>query len=106
MKDGMRYTLPKMDKEKEDDMPEMVYPDSYDRRISIPVNDEILEYAEIGEECEIILTGKITEIRSNRSEQGYESKNITLEVTEVEKYGHYEAEESFNKGVASKMKRY
>jgi len=103
---GMRYKLPKMDKEKENDMPEMVYPDMYDRRVSIPVNDEILEYAEIGEECHITLTGKISEIRSNKSEEGYEHKTITLEISEVEKYGEYEANDSFKKGMNRMMKKY
>lgn len=104
---GMKYKLPKPMKEDDDyNGAGIASPDMYQRRITVPVSDEMLEYAEVGEECIMTLAGKITGINSNESDDGYESKTVTLEVTMVEKYGAYEAEKDFSNGMDNKMKRY
>lgn len=79
-----KYTLPKPKKDKKSDSP-MAAPDdwSWRRRLTIPVNAEILGYAEVGEELAVTLKGKVTGMSMNKNGDNA-SHDITLDVSSVE----------------------
>lgn len=82
------FKLPKPSK-KEKEFDEPVYVgDYYYRKITVPVNSEILESVKVEDEATVMLKGKIKSTRS--SEPGH--KEICIEVEEVSVYGEGEYE--------------
>ena len=73
--------------------------DDYQRQINLPVNDEILEEAEIGTEVVVTIRGVVTAARSNESSE-HTDKSITVKASKIEvyEYGENEKEEEFSKG--------
>lgn len=78
----LKYKLPPIDKEEQDEPKTAINNDEWRRRITIPVNDEILQALQVGDTVTIELTGKVTTLNSNESEESQE-KNITIMVTQV-----------------------
>ena len=68
---------------------------AWERRVSIPVNREILDFVRVDDKAEIVLRGTIKESRSASSSTGEDSpinsNSITIEITEVECYTDDEA---------------
>ena len=60
------YKLPPEEKEKDPDEP-MTEVDSYQRTVTIPVNDEILDELSVGDEVMVTLTGEITGLSKHES---------------------------------------
>lgn len=80
----MKYSLPALKKPKtgkgmEASVPEV--PDEYDRKIRIPVNDELLKGLPVGTSATITLVGEICEAEAKGQHQG---ASIRLKVTSVE----------------------
>lgn len=66
--------------------------DDYRRRITIPVNDAILDALQIDEEVTVTLSGTLTGMAKTINEH-YKEKSITITVTEVSAYSSDESEE-------------
>ena len=84
------YSLPPLGKVNDeegmafsDGMEESIYPDRYDRKITIPIDDQLLAELEIGGETELVLTGRVIELTDNRSEQGAGRKSVQIELERV-----------------------
>ena len=90
----MHYKLPEL---KSDGNDTILAPQEYERRITIPVNQEILDAAEVGAECTFILKGKLVGLRSSVDDDHTEA-NVTLEVTDVTKDNYDEDEDAFSRG--------
>lgn len=86
------YKLPKDNKENH--TPEVAGMDSYQKSITIPVNDEILEKMSTGDDVEIMLVGEVTATRDEKGE--YENTSITIKISDVYAYpeGYMEEEDS------------
>ncbi|KKM00469.1 hypothetical protein LCGC14_1804130 [marine sediment metagenome] len=103
-----QYILPPLretdEKAKETDMVEESgqrdSPDSWQRSVTLPVNDEILGVLSVDDEARITLTGKITETRKNDGDDGYKDRSITILVESVGAYPEDEelAQEEFTTG--------
>jgi|GEM_PF-5123492 len=103
------FTLPPLQKKDEEEMSKAVEPESTDtqegpnrweRIVSIPVNDSILDTIKAGDAVTVTLMGKITGTRKTDSsdEEDYESseKSIRFMISGVEVYpedGEFEDEE-------------
>lgn len=106
------YKLPPEEKEKDyDDMPETTGVDSYQRTVTIPVNDAILDELSVGDEVMVTLTGEITGLSKHESPD-YESRNISVKITQVEAYSENDEEDNekfkkgFDRGMGSNHRRY
>jgi len=62
------------------------YPDEYARKITIPVNPEILAGLMVGEAASITLTGNIQELSSNQSADSAGRTSVTINLDKVEAY--------------------
>ena len=89
---------------------ESTFPDSWDRRVTIPVSPEILAALTVGDEVSIELKGTLEELSSKRS-GGNGRTTLTLSISEVEAYPAlseeayeeaYEQDEDFERGFASR----
>jgi hypothetical protein len=74
-----------------------VWPDSWERRIRLPVSPEITQSFTDGDEATVTLTGKIVGISSN-SENGMSRHYIELEASGIDAYPAGESEEDFAAG--------
>ena len=59
--------------------------DDYMRNISLPVNDDILEEAEIDTEVRVVIIGTVKALRSNTSPD-YTDKSISVRASSIEVY--------------------
>jgi len=78
------YQLPPVKTEKESSVA-TPSPDEWSRRITIPVNKEILAALEVDGEAVITLRGKITELSSSESVE-YSSTSVAITVDSVDAY--------------------
>lgn len=103
----MHYILPPLQKQDmndfEPDIPtseKSSGPDQWERTITLPVNEDILEALSIDDDARITLTGKITEIRKNEHSEGSAHRSISIEISSIEAYPESEetAEKEFETG--------
>lgn len=76
-----------------------VYPGRWERRITVPINTDILQTLSVGEDCEITLRGRVGEL-SNTQSDDVARTSLVLELAEVSAYQHDEKsdfEEGFNR---------
>lgn len=105
------FKLPPLPKPKKNDNeePELATsgasPDQWERTISIPVNDEILESLKVGDKVSVTLVGEVHGTNNSESKnEEYENieKSIRVMISEVEVYpedGEFEDEEgAMNEG--------
>lgn len=103
------YVLPKLKKRKEssNDSPvaSSIENDQWRRQIQIPANSAILKSMSVGDEVEVTLKGKVTEITSKEGTE-YKEQSFDVEVKSVSAYPNEEdeAEEAMQRG-HSKLKR-
>lgn len=85
---AISYKLPKLkerDEEKEESIGyEGMYPDSYDRRIRIPLNREQVEALSVGDEEVVTLRGTVQELENVESDQEYNRTSLTIQIESVE----------------------
>lgn len=83
------YKLPKL-KDKDDSGKEGMigyegeYPDSYDRRIRVPLSKEQVEALNVGDDETVVLKGTVEELENVEKEKGLNRTCATLMVSEVE----------------------
>ena len=80
------YELPPIKKEDKDNEPEVSASgiEEYRRRISIPVNDEILSSLTTGDDVRVVLRGQVTATRSSTStEEHGNEQSIELTIASV-----------------------
>ena len=82
------FKLPKPSKKEKEYAEPTAFPDYYYRKVTIPVNAEILKTVKVEDEATVTLKGKIKSTRSN--DPG--SKEICIEIEEVSVYGEGEYE--------------
>ena len=110
------YELPKLKtKEKdidEDEMPavagstsEQQFPDEWDRRIRIPVNEEILEQLKVGEKATITLYGNIEETTSRKNDK-QNAMFLEVMISKVDAYPESETMEEEYGAMESEYKDY
>ena len=109
-----RYRLPPLKESRDEEKNEVAmdssdsFPSRWDREIRIPVNKAIIDAVKAGQEVEVTLRGKVTEVESHDREDGKQSRNmVSLELMDVEIYEE-EPEESMEKGYgrATKFNKY
>ena len=61
-----------------------VSPDEWDRRITIPINAEILQSLSVGDDAEIVLVGRVEELTENQSSSGNGRVAVTLLISSVD----------------------
>jgi hypothetical protein len=89
-----RFELPPLkEKDNEDGLRSMGMDEEWMRRVTIPANQEILDYLGIDDDAQVTITGRIVGLRNNRSKD-YNDQNIEIEITAVEAYRSDEATES------------
>lgn len=101
------YKLPAEKKHKKDTEAmalNSVHMDDWDRRVTLPVNKEILDALQVGEIAEVRLRGEVIEARNNESQE-HTSRTITLKVSEVSAYGDDDAHEREEEGMSAGYKR-
>jgi hypothetical protein len=79
------YQLPPVPAEKEPALNVASSPDDWSRRITIPVNKEILAALEVDGEAVITLRGKITGLSSSESVE-HSSTSVTITIDSVDAY--------------------
>jgi hypothetical protein len=96
----MHYTLPKNSKSTGMDVP--IGEDDYERRISLPVSEEMIESFRVGDSCHFTLIGEVVEARSS-TPGGYGADNsLTLKIAEIsatmddDEYDEEQFEKGFN----------
>jgi hypothetical protein len=98
------YTFPPVDRTKPDEKPDIVAssaPDEWERTITIPVNDDILDSVAIEDEISINLVATVSEM-AKRDSEDHSSKSLTVVISSVEVYEESDmAEEDFNAGFSS-----
>ena len=85
------YTLPEDSPDNHDDAPAITM-DSYQKTVTIPVNDEILDMLSVGDKIDVTLMGEVTATRKNDGDE-YEDRSITLKITSVDAYPEGDMEE-------------
>ena len=70
------------------------FPNAWDRKVRIPVNDDILAALTIGGSAVLKLTGNIAEMVDEKNVQSAGRRYITLEITAVSAYPSEAAEEA------------
>ena len=107
------YILPAVKGQPEDDAIETTrdeyrYPDQWARRISIPVNTEILEALQIGGRVTVTLDGTVEEMTNNQSAGGAGRTEIVLVVSSVDAYPNDQTEEDddFVRGFGNLRRNY
>ena len=95
-----KFTLPPIKNEEKHDqgVPSTDGMDVWRRRISIPINMDILRELKVGEEAKIMLTGKVIVLASRENMDMPRESNMEIEVAVVEAYGSENAEDAFEKG--------
>ena len=79
-----KYTLPKLKAAKTPPVGlQSVTDDSWRRRLTIPVNTDILGEAEVGEELTVTLVGVVRGMNQSK-DQNRSTCDLTLEITSVE----------------------
>lgn len=78
----MKYTLPKLKKEKGADCEATCAPDRWDREIRVPVSKEILSALTVGQSTTLELSVKITGLRSDENERA-DSHTLEAEIVSV-----------------------
>ena len=73
------------------------FPDAWDRKVRIPVNDDILAALSIGGSAVVKLTGNIAEMVDEKNVQSAGRRYITLDITAVSAYPS-EADEEADEG--------
>ena len=86
------YTLPPMKGNKEEEDTPMIdgggtYPDSWDRRVNIPIDRALLDELDVGGDVEIILNGRIIQLSDQQQEEGNNRTSLELEITQVKSGG-------------------
>ena len=101
----LSYTLPPEKAEKEPmEIPatrdDYTYPDEWARRITIPVNSEILQSLSVGGDVEVTLRGKVEELSENQSASDAGRTSMTISITSVDAESESEMaeEEAFETG--------
>ena len=84
-----KFTLPKPKKKKRDGDQAIPAASDYDpleyqRRVTLPVNPEILKAVETGQKVDVTLTGAVTRQVSDSGE--YDEHSLTIDVSTVEVY--------------------
>lgn len=85
-----KFTLPALPKPKKNkglSVPEMepdIYPDKWQRTISVPVTKEILAGLKVGQTLDVKLSGKITTLENREVEKGKNRAELTIELSAVE----------------------
>lgn len=78
-----KYILPPPGKEKEKPVPVETY-DEWRRRVTIPVNKEILEALEVGASATVTLTSKVVGLSDNEREGEQSNRSVDLLIKSVE----------------------
>ena len=73
--------------------------DQWQRQITIPVNKEILDALDVGDNIAVVLEGKAIELAKRESDE-HKDMHIGIEISSVECYstGNSKAEKQFSKG--------
>lgn len=80
-----KFKLPEEPQTRQDEPLETDGVLGHNRRVSVPINDEILNTLKVGDAVEVKLIGEIEEL-SNHESPDYNSKNLVLKVSEVSAY--------------------
>jgi len=103
-----KHTLPKEKKSKRNGLA-VSSDDSWNRRIQLPVNQEILDAVKTGDKVTVTLIGEIEGTRDQNSKD-FKEKNITLNITSVDVMTKDEekakSEEDFKRGYKNNSKKY
>lgn len=113
------YTLPQINGEDDRDgiapidpagtvRDEYTFPDEWDRRVSIPVNDAILAALAVGDPATVTLRCRVEEMTRNQSRTGAGRTNITVSIDAVDAYSNDAAasEDMFEAGFMRNRKSY
>lgn len=105
-----KYKLPRSEKDQIMEMPVPVNamgPDDWQRKVTIPVDDEILECCDVDDDITIILTGRVSRKTDRTSSDGYDERSLeidllTVAVPDEEKSDEDAMLDAFNKGFSKK----